>query len=400
MKEMLEWKLERKITINKGAPMKIVIAPDSFKESMTALQCATAIERGINNIEAGHDIIKIPMADGGEGTVQSLVDALAGEMIYTSVTGPLGKPVDAFYGVIHQEVAVIEIAAASGLDVLSEEERNPMNTTTYGTGELIMHALNKGIRTFIIGIGGSATNDGGIGMAQALGAEITDDHYQPVSFGGEGLANVRHIHLDTLDERLKECSFDVACDVVNPLVGQDGASYIYGPQKGADPHMVTYLDKAMENYGKCVKEQIGVDVLTLRGGGAAGGLGAALYAYLQANLQPGFDLVTSYIGLESYVQDADLVITGEGKIDDQTIYGKTPIGVAKIAKQYNLPVLAIGGTVDITSNDIYIHGVDAVFSILNKPMTLEDALQHAEQLTEALTENIWRFWSASPHSKA
>lgn len=372
--------------------MNIVIAPDSFKESMTAAECASAIERGILRVSTEHNIIKVPMADGGEGTVDSLVDALNGHIITHHVTGPLGEKIEAFYGIIHEKTAVIEMAAASGLDLIPVKKRNPMKTTTYGTGELILHALDKGIRHFIIGIGGSATNDGGIGMAQALGVTIHDEHGMPVGYGGEGLANVADIKVSTIDDRIKDCRFEVACDVTNPLVGPDGATYIYGPQKGASEAILKDLDQEMKSYGEYLENVLGKEILTMKGGGAAGGLGAALYAFLDAKMKPGFDVVMELTELSSIIKDANLVFTGEGKIDDQTIYGKAPIGVAKVAKRFQVPVIALGGTVAVTTNELYEHGIDAVFSIANGPVSLEEAMEHAEYLTEKLVENLFRYW--------
>ncbi|MEI3613553.1 glycerate kinase family protein [Pseudogracilibacillus sp. SO30301A] len=370
--------------------MKIVIAPDSFKESMSAASTADAIERGIRNVDRNIDVIKMPLADGGEGTVEALVNSMNGKLITHTVTGPLGGKVKAFYGIVGKKTAVIEIAAAAGLDLIPVEKRDPMKTTTYGVGELILHALDQGIRHFLIGLGGSATNDGGIGMAQALGAQITDKIGDPVRFGGEGLADVEHISVSKMDERVKECTFDIACDVKNPLTGPEGASFIFGPQKGADPNMVASLDQSMKKYEQLLKKDLHVDVSSIEGAGAAGGLGAAFIAFFDAKLQRGIELVMKITNIETYIQEADLVITGEGKIDDQTIYGKTPVGVAKIAKKHGVPVIAITGANLVTSEEIYETGIDAIFSITNAPMSLEESMEKSEWLIEQVVENVMR----------
>lgn len=371
--------------------MKIIIAPDSFKESMTAVAATEAIEKGIKKVLPNPTITKFPMADGGEGTVEALVNSMDGSLITHSITGPLGEQMEAQYGIINDHTAVIEIAAAVGLQLVPPNKRNPLKTTTYGIGELIIHALNKGIRHFIIGLGGSSTNDGGIGMAQALGAEVTDERGDPVHFGGQGLSEVNHISIDKLDQRLKQCTFDIACDVENPLTGQNGAAYIYGPQKGANEKMIANLDHSMQNYANILKRDLHVDVNHVKGAGAAGGLGAAFIAFLHGTLKSGIDIITTITGIESHIKTADLVITGEGKIDDQTIFGKTPVGVAKIAQKYDVPVIAITGANELTSPAIYEAGIKAIFSITNKPMTLEEAMECSEALTEQLVENIIRF---------
>lgn len=370
--------------------MKIVIAPDSFKESMSASSVADAIERGIRKVSKDVEVIKVPLADGGEGTVEALVNSMDGKIITHTVTGPLGDKVKASYGIIGKNTAVIEIAAAAGLDLLPSEKRNPMKTTTYGIGELIVHALDRGVKHFLIGLGGSATNDGGIGMVQALGAQITDKNGVPVRFGGEGLADVEQISVTKMDERIKECTFDIACDVNNPLIGPEGASFIYGPQKGAEPNMIPLLDQAMQKYSDVLKRDLHVDVSDIEGAGAAGGLGAAFIAFFDAKLQRGIELVMKVTNIETYIQEADLIITGEGKIDDQTIYGKTPVGVAKIAKKHGVPVIAITGANLVTSNEIYETGIDAIFSISYAPMSLEESMEKSEWLTEQVVENVMR----------
>lgn len=313
--------------------MKIVIAPDSFKESLTALEVANAIEKGFQEIYPDATYIKIPMADGGEGTVQSLVDATDGQIIKKQVIGPLGHPVEAFFGVLgNGKTAVIEMAAASGLHLVPQADRNPLITTTWGTGELILAALDYKVEHIIIGIGGSATNDGGAGMAQALGAKLLDDKGEQIGYGGGSLNQLVSIDLSALDPRLQQVKIEVACDVNNPLVGPTGAAAIYGPQKGATPEMVNLLDRNLTHYAEIIKKDLSKDVIDIPGAGAAGGLGAGLLAFLSAELKRGVDIVIAATQLEKHMNKADLVITGEGKIDNQTIHGKTPIGVAKTAK--------------------------------------------------------------------
>ena len=312
--------------------MKIVIAPDSYKESLSALEVASAIEAGFREIYPDAEYIKLPVADGGEGTVEAMVAATQGRMVEVAVTGPLGEPVQGFYGISGDEsCAFIEMAAASGLELLPPAARNPLKTTSWGTGELIRHALDLGVTRMIIGIGGSATIDGGAGMVQALGAQLLTADGQPIAPGGAGLSTLATIDISGLDPRLAQCRIDVACDVTNPLVGDEGASAVFGPQKGATPEMVVQLDRALAHYAGQIAQDLDLDVLTLEGGGAAGGMGAALYAFCGAHLRPGIDIVTDALHLDALVADADLVITGEGRIDSQTIHGKVPVGVARVA---------------------------------------------------------------------
>src|SRR5690625_105935 len=371
--------------------MKIVIAPDSFKESMTALEAANAIEKGFKRIIPEANYVIVPMADGGEGTVQSLVDATNGEIIKEEVTGPLGNPVEAFYGISgDRQTAVIEMAAASGLHLVPEEKRNPLITTTKGTGELILAAMNRGVKHIIIGLGGSATNDGGAGMVQALGAGVLNVDGDQIGFGGGELSNVHTIDTSNLDIRLQEITIEVACDVDNPLTGERGASAVFGPQKGASFEMVKILDQKLAHLANVIKNDLGMDVDQIPGSGAAGGLGAGLLAFLEANLKRGVDIVTEAVQLEKQVADAALVIIGEGKIDQQTMYGKTPIGVAKTAKKYNIPVIGIAGSLGDDCGIVYEHGMDALFSIVPGVIALEDAMAHATYYTEKQAENIAR----------
>lgn len=374
--------------------MKIVIAPDSFKESLTALQVANAIEKGFKDILNNAEYIKIPMADGGEGTVQSLVDATNGKIIKKEVTGPLGKPVEAFFGILgNEKTAVIEMAAASGLHLVPQDERNPLITTTWGTGELILAALEYGVDHIIIGIGGSATNDGGAGMAQALGAKLLNQEGKQIGYGGGSLYQIATIDITEMDTRLQNVKIEVACDVTNPLTGPKGASAIYGPQKGATPEMVKFLDQNLNHYAEIIRRDLNIDVKEIPGSGAAGGLGAGLLAFLSAELKRGVDIVITATKLEEHIHGASLVITGEGKIDSQTINGKTPIGVAKIAKKYHIPVIGIAGNISNDSTVVHEHGIDALFSIVPRVTTLQDAMENAEEYVTQIARNIAAIWN-------
>lgn len=369
--------------------MKIVIAPDSFKESLTALEAAQAIENGMRKVLSEADFVKIPMADGGEGTVQSLVDATEGSIITKTVTGPLGEPVEAFFGISgDKKTAVIEMAAASGLHLVPIEKRNPLITTTRGTGELIIAALEYGIEHIIIGIGGSATNDGGAGMAKALGIKMLDPAGKEIDEGGGALAEIAAINTDAIDPRLASVRIEVACDVDNPLTGPRGASAIFGPQKGATPEMVQQLDANLSHYADMIRKEVGTDIEHIEGAGAAGGLGGGLMAFLSAELKSGVDIVLEATKLEDQLQDADFVITGEGKIDGQTVFGKTPIGVAKTAKKHSIPVIAIAGSLGSDSHKVHEHGIDAVFSIVPGIVPLSEAFKNASVNVERLAVNL------------
>ncbi|HGE72354.1 TPA: glycerate kinase [Candidatus Poribacteria bacterium] len=373
--------------------MKIVIAPDSFKGNLTAREVADAIEVGIRRIMPDVEIVKVPMADGGEGTVQALVDATSGEIITAEVTDPLGNRINAVFGILgnrEPKTAVIEMASASGLPLVPLDKRNPMITTTYGTGELILKALDIGCKRLIIGIGGSATVDGGAGVAQALGIRLIDKDGNDIPRGGGGLKYLDRIDISGIDQRLKETEIIVACDVDNPLVGPRGASAVFGPQKGATPEMVEQLDMFLDRYADIIKRDLAVDVKYAPGAGAAGGLGAGLMAFFKAQLKSGIDIVISASGLENSLKDADLVITGEGKIDRQTIYGKTPIGVAKSAKKYGLPVIAFAGNINTDSNVVYENGIDGLMSIISHPMTLETAMERSKELLADASERAFR----------
>ncbi|KHA62095.1 glycerate kinase [Vibrio variabilis] len=369
--------------------MKVVIAPDSYKESLTAMEVATAIENGFKEIMPDAEYIKLPMADGGEGTVQSLVDATGGDIVTVEVTGPLGQPVEGFYGLLGDgSTAVIEMAAASGLHLVDPSERNPLLTTTYGTGQLIKAALDKGVNHIIIGIGGSSTNDGGVGMAQALGAKLVDAEGADLPFGGGAIARLAKIDLSGLDPRLAKIQLEVACDVDNPLCGPKGASHVFGPQKGATPEMVEQLDQNLAHYAAMIYQTNGKDVISQAGAGAAGGLGAALLGLFDATLRPGINIVMDAVNLAEVVKDADLVITGEGRIDSQTIHGKTPIGVARTAKLYQLPVIGIAGSTAQDCRVVHDHGIDAVFSVVLGATDLPTALKEAAFNVEMTARNV------------
>ncbi|WGV98368.1 glycerate kinase [Vibrio sp. YMD68] len=369
--------------------MKVVIAPDSYKESLTAMEVACAIERGFKQVMPNAEYVKLPMADGGEGTVQSLVDATGGIIVEQQVTGPMGDRVEGFFGLVGDgSTAVIEMAAASGLDLVERNKRNPLLTTSYGTGELIKGALDKGVKHIIIGLGGSATNDGGTGMAQALGAKLIDKHGNDLAYGGGALKNLVSIDLTELDPRLQSVSLEVACDVDNPLCGIKGASHVFGPQKGATSEMIDTLDANLAHYAKVIAETTGKDIKDVAGAGAAGGLGAALIGMFNATLRPGISIVMDAVNLEKVVKSANLVITGEGRIDSQTIHGKTPIGVARVAKQFKLPVIAIAGSTAADCNVVYEHGIDAVYSVVLGATDLPTALKEAAFNIEMTSRNV------------
>ncbi|WP_054177613.1 glycerate kinase [Trabulsiella odontotermitis] len=369
--------------------MKIVIAPDSYKESLSALAVATAIEQGFREIYPDAEYVKLPMADGGEGTVDVMIAATQGRRVDVDVTGPLGDTVHGFYGVSGDgKCAFIEMAAASGLEQVPVARRDPLKTTSWGTGELIGHALDAGVEQIIIGIGGSATNDGGAGMMQALGAQLLTVDGQQIAHGGGALEKLDRIDIRHLDRRLATCRIDVACDVTNPLTGPEGATAVFGPQKGATEVMIAQLDRALERYARIIARDLDIDVLDLEGGGAAGGMGAALYAFCGARLRQGIEIVTDALKLDEQVADADLVITGEGRIDSQTIHGKVPVGVARIAKRHNVPVIGIAGSLTADVGVVHQHGIDAVFSVIYTICTLEEALAQAGDNVRMAARNI------------
>ena len=369
--------------------MKIVIAPDSFKESLSALEAASAIEAGFREIFPDADYVKVPVADGGEGTVHAMVAATGGRLVILQATGPLGRPVEAFYGLSGDGLtAVVEMAAASGLELVAPAERDPLAATSRGTGELIRAALDAGARRFILGVGGSATNDGGAGMLQALGVGLLDAHGAQLAPGGAALARLERIDVAQLDPRIGECVFDVACDVSNPLVGPRGASAIFGPQKGATPAMVDQLDANMRHYASIIARDLGQDVAEIPGAGAGGGIAAAMLVFLNGRLRPGSEIVADAVGLDAAVADADLVVTGEGRIDSQTVNGKTPIGVARVAGRHGKPVIAIGGCLAADAHAVHAHGIAATFSTVMKAGTVAEVLAGAEENLRCKARNI------------
>ncbi|QBF84122.1 glycerate kinase [Shewanella maritima] len=377
--------------------MKIVIAPDSFKESLTALEVAEAIEQGFKQELPDAQYIKVPMADGGEGTVQAMVDATQGSIIKVNVSGPLGDNVEAFYGLICDEAgandektAVIEMAAASGLHHVQPELRNPLVTTSFGTGELIKHALDNGVTKIILGLGGSATNDAGVGMLQALGAKFFDANDQVVAQGGLVLRNISSIDTSNLHPGIDNCQFLVACDVDNPLCGERGASAVFGPQKGATELMVEQLDAALANFARVTAAHLNQqhDVASLAGSGAAGGMGYGVMSYLNGTLSPGVKIVTQTVNLASYCKGADLVITGEGRLDGQTVYGKTPMGVLEVANQLNVPTIAIAGCLGDNAEAIKSQGAKAIFAVVNQLAPLETVLAQAKHNLVTTSANI------------
>ncbi|TVY07977.1 glycerate kinase [Paenibacillus cremeus] len=371
--------------------MKVVIAPDSFKGSLSAKEVAEAVEKGFLKVSKDLRITKVPMADGGEGTVESLVDATGGTIIRVRVKDPILRETEAFYGILGDgETAVIEMAAASGLPLLSPEERNPLVTTTYGTGQLILSAIEMGCKTIILGLGGSATNDGGSGMARALGVKFMDAEGQEIEFGGGSLDRLATIDCSAMHHGVNTVKFIVACDVDNPLCGEKGASKVFGPQKGATKEMVETLDQNLMHYGKLLEAYLQKEIVQFPGAGAAGGLGAGVLAFLKAELKRGIEIVIEATQLEEALKDADLVVTGEGMIDFQTAFGKTPQGVASLAQKYNIPVIVVAGAIGRDAHTLYDQGIDTIFSIVDKPMPLDDAIEQASQLLEDTAERIMR----------
>ena len=371
--------------------MNILIAPDSFKDSLSAKKVAEALKTGFLKGFPEAQIQILPMADGGEGTVESVIDATDGEMVKLEVMDPLMRPTDSFYGISGDgNSAIIEMAAASGLEKLKPSERNPWITSTYGTGQLIENALERGCRKILIGIGGSATNDCGAGMAEALGVTFTDQSGAGIGKGGGELDRVTKIDITGLHQGISSAEIVVACDVANPLCGPGGASFVYGPQKGADPEMVKKLDRNLEYFAGLIKEQLGKDISSIPGSGAAGGLGAGMLTFLNAKLMRGFDMIAEMVNLEEKIIEADLVITGEGKIDSQTQFGKTPFGVAMLASKHNKPVIAVAGAVGSGTEVLYNYGINAIFPITDRPMTLEESIQGSQELLERTGERVAR----------
>ncbi len=373
--------------------MKIVIAPDSFKENLTSLEVASEIETGLKRVWPDAEYVKVPMADGGEGTVQSLVDATGGQIITCEVTGPLGDKVQASYGLLGDAtIAVIEMAEASGLPLVPKDQRDPLRATTFGTGELIADAINRGVKEIIIGIGGSATNDAGAGFAQALGARFHNAGGVPITepLGGGRLAEVTAIDMTQANPGLSRVRISVACDVTNPLCGENGASHIYGKQKGATPEMIEQLDKNLEHFARIIKRDLFADIADEPGAGAGGGMGAGLMAFTNATLKRGVELVVSHTGLEKHLKGADLAITGEGRVDSQTAFGKTPSGVAAVARKLGVPVVAIGGGLADDAACVFAHGIDGLETATPNAMPLEEAIGKSRQYLQDAAERVAR----------
>lgn len=356
--------------------MKVLIAIDSFKGSISSVEGSEAISLGIKDIYPEAEIVTLPLADGGEGTVEALIQATNGKLVNKVVTGPLKEKVEAIYGILGDgKTAVIEVAAACGLPLVPYNQRNPLFTTTYGVGELIFDAIEKGCREFVIGLGGSATNDAGVGMLQALGFRFLNENNEEVGLGAQALSDIRQIDLSHVQTEIKECNFRVACDVNNPLYGPNGATHVFGPQKGANPEMIEQLDLRLKHFAEVVSNELDVDIHNIAGAGAAGGLGAAFSGFLHAHLQSGIELVLEIIEMEKSMQGANFIITGEGKLDAQTSMGKAPLGVAQLAQKHEIPVLALAGSITEETAILNKLGVTSYFSIVNGPMTLEEAME-------------------------
>lgn len=372
--------------------MKILLAPDSFKGTMTSIEVIELLEQAAKRHFSPLEVVRVPIADGGEGTVDSLVIATGGKYRQVEVTGPVeGRRIRAKYGIIGEKTAVIEMAQASGIILIKPEQRDPLTATTCGTGELIKAALNEGIRDFLIGIGGSATNDGGIGAAQALGVSFTDGAGKEVGFGGQELARIKKIDPSRLDPRIKESRITVICDVSNPLTGPKGATAVYGPQKGVTGRLFNILEAGMQNYERMIKEATGLDMSAIPGTGAAGGLGAALVAFFGAVLKPGIDTVLDFVNYEKLLEGVELVVTGEGRIDGQSVYGKVPVGVAKRSKQKGVPVAVITGGMGHEAQKVYDYGIDSIMPVFSRDMTLEEALSDSENLMRDAADRMFRF---------
>lgn len=370
--------------------MKVVIAPDSYKGSLSALDVAQCIETGIKNYNNTIEVIKVPMADGGEGTVQTLIDAIGGKIINLKVCDPLLREIEAYYGILgDNNTAIIEIAAASGLELLCKEELNPLITSTYGTGQIINDALRRGCKNLIIGIGGSATNDGGMGILRALGIRFLNKDGKDIPEGGISLRDLHQMDLKNFNKEILECNIRVACDVDNPLCGINGATNVFGYQKGIKEEDIEKLDDALKRYSNVIEKVFGLDVKDIPGAGAAGGTGAALLA-LGANLERGVDIVINETHLEDHIKNSDIVITGEGRIDFQTKFGKTIYGVAQVSKKYNIPVIAICGSIGEEYQELYECGISSVFSIINKPMELKESIKSSKELLIDISERIIR----------
>ncbi len=374
--------------------MRVVTAIDSFKGSLSAQKAAESIERGIKSVYPEAEVVNYPLADGGEGLVEAILAVCAGEKRVVTVKDPLGREIQGFYGLLKNGTAVIEMAAASGLLLLSEEERNPWLTSTYGTGQLILDALDAGAKEIMLGLGGSATNDGGMGMARALGIRFFDENDALLQGVGGDLEKVATVDATGKDKRLEKISIRMACDVTNPLCGEQGASHIFAGQKGADEAMRYRLDAGMKQYAVAIKEACGIDYADVPGAGAAGGLGVPLLAFFGATTASGIELVLDTLQMDEALQEADLVITGEGRLDGQTLFGKAPIGVAKRAKKYGKPVIALTGSIGDGYRDVYQGGIDAVFAIQNGPLSLQESMKKTQTLLEDCAHRVMQFYAS------
>ena len=379
-----------------GSNMKVVVAIDSFKGSLSSMEAGQAIAEGVKRVYQHAEVVVRPLADGGEGTVEALVEGMGGIFVTKEVTGPLGEKVEAVYGIIESKddlskIAIIEMSAAAGITLVPEESRNPMNTTTFGVGELILDAIERGCRQFIVGIGGSATNDGGVGMLQALGYDFLTREEKPISYGGNGLRELARIEETNVHPMLKECTFKVACDVTNPLCGENGSSAIFGPQKGATPEMVQELDQLLLHYAELSKSINSYADRFYPGTGAAGGMGFAFLTYTNATLESGIQIVLTETKLEELIATADVVVTGEGRLDGQTALGKAPIGVAALAKKYQKKVLAFAGAVTLDAKECNQHGIDAFFPILRGVLTLKEAM-NKEVAHQNMVDTVEQFF--------
>ena len=377
--------------------MKIIIAPDSYKGCMSAVKVAAFMEEGVLKALSNPEIIKIPVADGGEGTVSAMITGAGGRLVHTKATGPLRNEIDSFYGILADgKTAVIEMAAASGLNLVPENHRNPLNTTTFGTGELILAALDEGCSKIIIGVGGSATTDCGMGMAQALGVVFYDSERKPLSYGGRFMNDVKFYDDIGIDPRIRKTNIRVACDVTNPLYGKRGAAYVYSAQKGASLRQIRHLDDGLRNIASVIDELSGLDISVIPGSGAAGGLAGGLMAFAGAKLAKGIDIVTDTCNFNTKLKGASLVLTGEGNTDYQTAFGKVPAGIASIASRLSVPVICISGSLGKGYQDVYEMGVDAVFSITPGPMTLEASIKDAGKNIVDTTYNVIKAFCNDP----
>lgn len=380
--------------------MKIIVAPDSYKDCLSAVKVAQAMEEGLRLTREHLEIVRMPVADGGEGTVEAMIAGAGGEIVRTKVTGPLRNEIDSFFGILSdKKTAVIEMAAASGLELVPPNHRNPLNTTTFGTGELILAALDSGCTNIILGVGGSSTNDCGMGMAQALGVVFFDENQVPLSYGGRYMNEIRFFTDANLDPRVKKANIRVACDVTNPLFGENGAAYVYGAQKGASGRQIKHLDEGLQNISKVIKEISKIDISEIPGSGAAGGLAGGLVAFTGAKLEKGIDIVMETCGFKKQLKNTDLILTGEGKTDFQTAFGKVPVGISKVAKEFGIPVICISGALGKNYEDVYKEGILAAFSISTGAIDLEKSIKDANENLINATYSIAKTFFAGKLSK-